>query len=156
MLLLSEITYENREANKWHLRLKLTLLIPAGRGVFIAQALWARSRGHGAAGLGFGGWRGGAAKLWDRGTQPTSGGSPQSHPRCHLSKGNPSKTRLWPLVLLTVPWMEPSGQSQFIQAAQKQISQGITAHFVICYFFQCPITTNPSFICKLSLICIAL
>lgn len=80
MLLLSEITYENREANKWHLRLKLTLLIPAGRGVFIAQALWARSRGHGAAGLGFGGWRGGAAKLWDRGTRATSGGVPPKPP----------------------------------------------------------------------------
>lgn len=52
MLLLSEITYENREANQGRLRLKPTLLIPAGPGVFIAQQLWAHSTAQGLLGWG--------------------------------------------------------------------------------------------------------
>lgn len=134
MLLLSEITYENREANQSRLRLRVTLLIPAGpgvfvycSGVFIAQGcLWLRHPGLTAepwgCALGFAAWGGGGAKLWGPPKPPTLSPVP----------GKSQEKQAGPCA---AHWLQSGAQRHFSLAALKPVSPEIMTHFVIFYIF---------------------
>lgn len=119
MLLLSEITYENREANQGRLRLKPTLLIPAGPGVFIAQELRAHSTAQGLLGWGLVPGEEGEQNSGTVAPKPPLGGPPKATHTVPCP-GEPQENQIVDLVLLPgLSWTKTlypgSFRNQFLQ-----------------------------------------